>query len=193
MGRPWVLMNQLHSLKLTISHPDEAGGANLVIGQVPMPCLPGAVDVTLVSFWCLKHPKQLLASICMLTSLLSLMGWSHLNSGRPALQHQVITSATLSHRGQRPHWISMRIFILLTLLLTSLLRSHLFAVYVQLPTMPISHTPGIPADKLALVDKDQAFQNSVVIVMGTVQFSDKNGEQAGCAAVDGPVESAVSV
>merc|ERR1712137_1490999 len=67
------------------------------------------------------------------------------------------------------------------------------AVHVQLPKIPILCTPGIPAGKLTFVDKNQASENSMVTVTGTLQLFDKNGEQVVCAAVDGPVESAVSV
>jgi len=67
------------------------------------------------------------------------------------------------------------------------------AVHVQVPKIPILNTLGILAGKLAFVDENQASENSLVTVTGTVQLSDKNGEQVVCIEIDDPVESAVNV
>jgi len=67
-------------------------------------------------------------------------------------------------------------------------------ILVQLPSIPVSYTPGIPAGKLTFVNKSQpALKDSGVVVTGSVQLSDKNGEQVSCIAVGEAVESAVSV
>jgi len=52
----------------------------------------------------------------------------------------------------------------------------LHAVHVQLPKIPISHTPGILAGKLAFEGENQASETSLVTGTGSVQLSDERAE-----------------
>jgi len=172
-----------------------SGDAKLVIGPVTIPrTLPGAVDVT-GGFTVMNEKSEPVACINLDAHIPALF-----DEEEPLESEKACTPASSDHISnivtqgatttmdldEDLDFVDVAVDI-------SVKTPVLPAVHVQLPKIPILYTPGIPAGKLTFVDKNQASENSMVTVTGTLQLSDKNGEQVVCAAVDGPVESAVSV
>jgi len=174
------------------------GDAKLVIGPVTIPrILPGAVDVT-GGFTLVNEKSEPVACINLDAHIPALF---EEEKPEESLESQKACTPTPSDHisnivtqgatttmdlDEDLDYVDLAVDI-------SVKAPLLPAVHVQLPKIPVSYVPGIPAGQLTFVDKNQASVNSAVTVTGTVQLSDKKGEQVLCAAVDGAAESAVSV